>query len=68
LPWRVDANHLGRSEILRRADMRGSRCNPRQSNQNGFIESRHDSLKTALFQALRLRASRAFGEPSRKIK
>jgi transposase InsO family protein len=40
--------------------LRASRCNPGQSNENGSIESRHDSLKTALDQALRLRASRAF--------
>ena len=40
--------------------MRASRCNPGQSNENGSIESRHDSLKTALDQALRLRGSRSF--------
>jgi hypothetical protein len=40
--------------------LRASRCNPGQSNENGSIESRHDSLKTALDQALRLRDSRAF--------
>src|SRR5205085_10438511 len=32
--------------------MRASRCNPGQSQENGSIESRHDSLKTALDQAL----------------
>jgi transposase InsO family protein len=40
--------------------MRGSRCNPGQSHENGSIESRHDSLKTALDQALRLRGTRVF--------
>lgn len=42
--------------------MRASRCNPGQSHENGAIESRHDSLKTALDQALRLRGSRAFDD------
>jgi transposase InsO family protein len=42
--------------------MRASRCNPGQSQENGSIESRHDSLKTALDQALRLRGSRCFEE------
>lgn len=42
--------------------MRASRCNPGQSQENGAIESRHDSLKTALDQALRLRGSRCFDE------
>ena len=42
--------------------MRASRCNPGQSQENGSIESRHDSLKTALDQALRLRGSRCFDE------
>ena len=42
--------------------MRASRCNPGQSHENGSIESRHDSLKTALDQALRLRGSRLFDE------
>ncbi len=40
--------------------MRASRCNPGQSHENGSIESRHDSLKTALDQEMRLRGSRAF--------
>ena len=44
--------------------MRASRCNPGQSNDNGSIESRHDSLKTALDQALRLRGNRAFDDRS----
>lgn len=42
--------------------MRASRCNPGQSQENGSIESRHDSLKTAIDQALRLRGSRCFDE------
>ena len=42
--------------------MRASRCNPGQSQENGSIESRHDSLKTALDQALRLRGSRCFDQ------
>ncbi|WP_418317605.1 IS21 family transposase [Piscinibacter sakaiensis] len=42
--------------------MRASRCNPSQSHENGSIESRHDSLKTALDQALRLRGTRRFDE------
>jgi hypothetical protein len=41
-----------------------SRCNPGQSHENGAIESRHDSLKTALDQALRLRGSRCFDDRS----
>jgi len=56
-------------ELTRRYDalcqhygMRASRCNPGQSQENGSIESRHDSLKTALDQALRLRGSRHFDE------
>lgn len=47
-------------ELCRHYGMRASRCNPGQSHENGSIESRHDSLKTALDQALRLRGSRAF--------
>jgi hypothetical protein len=43
-------------------DMRASRCNAGQSHENGSIESRHDSLKTALDQELRLRGSRCFDE------
>lgn len=61
-------NNLAEQESLtqRHADLcchhglRASRCNPGQSNENGSIESRHDSLKTALNQALRLRGSRSF--------
>lgn len=63
-------NNLAEQEMLtRRYDdlcrhygMRASRCNPGQSHENGSIESRHDSLKTALDQALRLRGSRAFDD------
>ena len=40
--------------------LRATRCNPGQSNENGSIESRNNSLKTALDQALRLRGSRRF--------
>lgn len=46
--------------LCRHYGMRASRCNPGQSHENGAIESRHDSLKTALDQGLRLRGSRAF--------
>jgi transposase InsO family protein len=48
--------------LCRHYGMRASRCNPGQSQENGSIESRHDSLKTALDQALRLRGSRCFDE------
>ena len=48
------------TDLCRHYGLRASRCNPGQSNENGSIESRHDSLKTALDQALRLRASRCF--------
>lgn len=48
------------ADLCKHYGLRASRCNPGQSNENGSIESRHDSLKTALDQALRLRASRAF--------
>lgn len=48
--------------LCRHYGMRASRCNPGQSHENGAIESRHDSLKTALDQALRLRGSRAFAD------
>jgi len=49
-------------ELCRHYGMRASRCNPGQSHENGSIESRHDSLKTALDQALRLRGSRVFDD------
>ena len=61
-------NNLAQQEELTRRyqdlcshyGLRATRCNPGQSNENGSIESRHDSLKSALDQALRLRASRRF--------
>ncbi|MBS0305406.1 MAG: IS21 family transposase [Proteobacteria bacterium] len=49
-------------DLCRHYGMRASRCNPGQSHENGAIESRHDSLKTALDQALRLRGSRHFDD------
>jgi transposase InsO family protein len=49
-------------DLCRHYGMRASRCNPGQSHENGSIESRHDSLKTALDQALRLRGSRQFDD------
>ena len=51
-------------ELCRHYGLRATRCNPGQSNENGSIESRHDSLKTALDQALRLRGSRSFDNRS----
>jgi hypothetical protein len=64
--WRlggVPEEHRTDSENLcRHYGMRASRCNPGQSHENGSIESRHDSLKTALDQALRLRGSRRFDD------
>ncbi|MDF1486249.1 IS21 family transposase [Ramlibacter sp. H39-3-26] len=48
------------ADLCRHYAMRASRCNPGQSHENGSIESRNDSLKTALDQALRLRGSRSF--------
>jgi transposase InsO family protein len=50
------------SDLCRHYGMRASRCNPGQSHENGSVESRHDSLKTALDQALRLRGSRRFDD------
>lgn len=49
-------------DLCRHYGMRASRCNPGQSHENGAIESRHDSLKTAIDQALRLRGSRCFDD------
>jgi len=49
-------------DLCRHYGMRASRCNPGQSQENGSIESRHDSLKTAIDQALRLRGSRRFDD------
>ena len=51
-------------DLCRHYGMRASRCNPGQSHENGSIESRHDSLKNALDQGLRLRGSRAFDDVS----
>lgn len=51
-------------ELCRHYGMRASRCNPGQSHENGAIESRHDSLKRAIDQALRLRGSRCFDDRS----
>ena len=48
--------------LCRHYGMRASRCNPGQSHENGSIESRHDSLKSAIDQALRLRGSRCFDD------
>lgn len=48
------------ADLCNHYGLRATRCNPGQSNENGSIESRHDSLKTALDQALRLRGSRSF--------
>jgi len=50
------------AELCRHYGMRASRCNPGESHENGSIESRNDSLKTALDQALRLRGSRRFDD------
>ena len=47
-------------DLCRHYGMRASRCNAGQSHENGAIESRHDSLKTALDQGLRLRGTRRF--------
>lgn len=49
-------------DLCRHYGMRASRCNPGQSHENGAIESRHDSLKTAIDQSLRLRGSRCFDD------
>ena len=46
------------ADLCRHCGLRATRCNPGQSNENGAIESRNNSLKTALDQALRLRGSR----------
>jgi hypothetical protein len=56
-----------RDELTRRYEalchhygMRATRCNLGESHENGSIESRHDSLKEALRQALILRGSNDF--------
>jgi hypothetical protein len=48
------------ADLCRHYGLRATRCNPGQSNENGSIESRNNSLKVALDQALRLRGSRRF--------
>jgi hypothetical protein len=61
-------NNLAEQEELtkRYADLcshyglRATRCNPGQSNENGSIESRNNTLKAALEQALCLRGTRSF--------
>jgi hypothetical protein len=61
-------NNLAEQEELtkRYADLcshyglRATRCNPGQSNENGSIESRNSTLKSALEQALCLRGTRSF--------
>jgi transposase InsO family protein len=60
----AEAQELTRryDDLCRHYGMRASRCNPGQSHENGAIESRHDSLKTAIDQALRLRGSRRFDD------
>src|ERR1022692_2660831 len=55
----------GSADLCGHYGMRASRCNPGQSHENGSIESRNDSLKTALDQALRLRGSRSFDDRPR---
>lgn len=46
--------------LCRHYGMRATRCNLGESHENGSIESRHDSLKEALRQALILRGSSDF--------
>jgi hypothetical protein len=60
----AEAEELTRryDDLCRHYGMRASRCNPGQSHENGSVESRHDSLKTALDQGLRLRGSRCFDD------
>jgi hypothetical protein len=41
------------AELCSHYGLRATRCNPGQSNENGSIESRNNSLKNALDQALR---------------
>jgi len=47
-------------DLCRHYGLRATRCNPGQSNENGSVEARHNSLKNALDQALRLRGTRSF--------
>ncbi len=46
--------------FLRHYDVKPSRNNPGESNENGSIEKSHDLLKNAINQALMLRRSRDF--------
>jgi hypothetical protein len=48
------------ADLCRHYGLRATRCNPGQSNENGAIESRNNTLKKALEQALLLRGSRSF--------
>ena len=48
------------AELCRHYGLRATRCNPGRSNENGSIESRNNTLKSALEQALCLRGSRRF--------
>ena len=48
------------ADLCRHYGLRATRCNPGRSNENGSIESRNNSLKSALEQALCLRGSRRF--------
>jgi transposase InsO family protein len=48
------------SALCEHHGMRPSRNNPGESHENGSIETRHGSLKTALRQALLLRGSYDF--------
>ena len=50
------------AELCRHYGLRATRCNPGRSNENGSIESRNNTLKRALEQALCLRGSRRFDE------
>lgn len=46
--------------VLEHYGMRSTRIRPRQSHENGVVEKAHDTLKTALMQALLIRGSREF--------
>ncbi len=46
--------------ILEHYDMQSTRIRPRKSHENGVAEKSHDTLKTALEQALIVRGSREF--------
>lgn len=48
------------AELCSHYGLRATRCNPGQSNENGSIESRNNTLKAALEQALCLRGTRSF--------